>query len=328
MAGTKIKWGLLLLAFVMLLSACGSGTKEDSGGSGPGDPGVRLLITRDYGEEVIVDRLLPVEAGWRVYDALLSAVDVGTAYGGGFISAIEGLESTGAGPDGKRWDWFYHINGIAADVGAMDYELSDGDFIWWDYHPWSLKSQVNGAVTGMYPEVFTRGYREPPEQVLIVHTTDTDSLARDLEKYLQEDQGIRAETSFLHELDEDLILARESPVLVLGEWHHLAQVSMLRRLNEDHDRSGAYVFYDEEGLWLFDYEGRGLSLGKGSHGSITAYGEGLGDSNPLWLITGTDHQGVASAVARLAAGGGSIRDTYGVALVADEVYRLPLQPGE
>ena len=40
-----------------------------------------------------------------------------------------------AGPAGTR-DWFFFVNGIEADVGAAEYELSPGDVVQWDYRDW------------------------------------------------------------------------------------------------------------------------------------------------------------------------------------------------
>ena len=59
--------------------------------------------------------------------------DVETRYGGRFVQSIDGLSGQGAG---GYADWFYFVNGIEADVGAAEYELSPGDVVQWDYRDW------------------------------------------------------------------------------------------------------------------------------------------------------------------------------------------------
>ena len=66
------------------------------------------------------------------YDAL-ARVSSGGGYGGRFVQAIEGI----AGSLSKREDWFYFVNGLEADRGAVEYRLRPGDVEWWDYRHWS-----------------------------------------------------------------------------------------------------------------------------------------------------------------------------------------------
>ena len=65
---------------------------------------------------------------------LQSSFDVETRYGGRFVQSIDGLEGGGAG---GQVDWFYFVNGVEADVGAAEYELSPGDRVQWDYRNWA-----------------------------------------------------------------------------------------------------------------------------------------------------------------------------------------------
>jgi hypothetical protein len=69
-----------------------------------------------------------------VMDALMDVADVETDYGGGFVVAIDGLRSQY--PD-ARLDWFFEVDGRAADVGAAQWTLAGGERIHWDYRPWS-----------------------------------------------------------------------------------------------------------------------------------------------------------------------------------------------
>jgi hypothetical protein len=69
---------------------------------------------------------------------LAENADVKSGYGGGFVSGIDGLDSTYGGASSKdAADWFYSVDGLLADIGAADYELGGGETVWWDYHRWA-----------------------------------------------------------------------------------------------------------------------------------------------------------------------------------------------
>jgi len=145
---------LLLVATITLLtglSACaGVATESDAKDTGTApspaasepagpelvpDDQVKLVISRDYGAEVMHDVLVEHSADLDVMKVLAGQVKVETAYGGGFVNAIDGVKST-FGSTGDPQDWFYWVDGLMAEVGALDYKLEGGDTIWWDYHLW------------------------------------------------------------------------------------------------------------------------------------------------------------------------------------------------
>ena len=122
-----------LLAAALLLGGCGLGAGEEQEG------GARLRVTRDFGherarrgardedvrEDQTVMRLLQLATStWRPASA------------GASSQSIDGLEGGGAG--GQR-DWFFFVNGIEAEVGAAEYELSPGDLVQWDYRDWDAR---------------------------------------------------------------------------------------------------------------------------------------------------------------------------------------------
>ncbi len=93
-----------------------------------------MVVTRDFGHQQLgsaSERTLREDQ--TVMRMLQSDFDVETRFGGGFVQSIDGLAGRGAG--GQR-DWFYFVNGVEADVGAADYELSPGDRVQWDYRDW------------------------------------------------------------------------------------------------------------------------------------------------------------------------------------------------
>jgi hypothetical protein len=148
-----------MLLAAAVAAGCGVGETEGT---------ASVWITRDRGSKVLLVRTVP--AGLTAMQALRRVADVKTRYGGRFVQAVNGLEgSLAAGRD-----WFYFVNGIAADRGAAEYRLHAGDVEWWDYRSWRGSPEV-GAVVGAFPEPFLHGYggRRPPAAI--------SCLARNLE---------------------------------------------------------------------------------------------------------------------------------------------------
>ena len=133
----------LLLAAACLLAGCG----EEAAGEGS----AQLWITRDRGEEVVL--MTSVPAGISALEALRRKADVETRYGGRFVQAINGIE----GDLGGRHDWFFFVNGYEADISAADYELHDGDVLWWDHRSWAGQMR-QPVVVGAFPEPFLHGW--------------------------------------------------------------------------------------------------------------------------------------------------------------------------
>jgi hypothetical protein len=134
---------LAALLLVSVLAGCGGGGEERGEAT--------LWVTRDRGTTVMYTG--SVSAGQTVMDALRSAQDVETRYGGRFVQSIDGVEgSLSAGRD-----WFYFVNGFAADRSAAEYRLRAGEVAWWDYRSWKDEPEVQ-VVVGAFPEPFVHGY--------------------------------------------------------------------------------------------------------------------------------------------------------------------------
>ena len=69
--------------------------------------------------------------------------DITTRYGGGFVQSIDGL--AGGERGGRRYDWFFYVNGIESPVGAAEVRVHGGDRIWWDYRDWTDAMQRPGG---------------------------------------------------------------------------------------------------------------------------------------------------------------------------------------
>ena len=133
----------LLLAAACLLAGCG----EEAAGEGQ----AQLWITRDRGSEVVLTTSVP--AGISALEALRREADVDTRYGGRFVQSINGIEGNLA----RQRDWFWFVNGYEGDLSAADYDLHDGDVLWWDHRSWAGEMR-QPVVIGAFPEPFLHGW--------------------------------------------------------------------------------------------------------------------------------------------------------------------------
>jgi hypothetical protein len=142
----------LLLAAACLLVGCG----EEAAGEGS----AQLWITRDRGDEVVLTTSIP--AGISALEALRRKAEVETRYGGRFVQSINGIEGSLA----QQRDWFWFVNGYEGDLSAADYDLHDGDVLWWDHRSWSGQMR-QPVVVGAFPEPFLHGWNGEQRPVVV-----------------------------------------------------------------------------------------------------------------------------------------------------------------
>lgn len=278
---------------------------------------VRLIISCDFGSKVVLDKAVAFEEGNTVMDILKANAQVKTAYGGGFVSGINGMESS-KGFSSK--DWFYYVNGICAETGAGYKKVGVGDVIWWDYHVWRA-GLANTALIGAYPEPFLHGYNGKVRPVKVIFTSSCREIAEKMRENLNL-AGVKEVNA--EEIKPGLLSSHPSPVIVIGEWEELKEIDYIKNLNQAGAKNGMGFYLAEEGIYLLNYEGKKISLYKEKTAVMGASGEGLGDANPLWLITGTDKESLAS-LADMLKKPDTIRYMYAAALAEGELIRLPLE---
>jgi hypothetical protein len=128
---------LLVALLALTLAACGSDDSREGGQAAAPEPEAAVLVTRDCGQEVVVERT-DVPAGETAMQALDRVADVETDQGGKFVTAVEGIEQD----ESKRLAWLFYVNGKMAEKGAAEITLEAGDVQWWDLHDWEETCRV------------------------------------------------------------------------------------------------------------------------------------------------------------------------------------------
>lgn len=164
-AGGAARAAVMAAVLLALLATMGCGG-TDQGGAGPagGRPPaadeVRLVVSRDFGGEVLRDVVAPAGDGTDALRVLAENAEVETSYGGEFVAGIEGLSSSFGGGSADAADWFYWVDGVMGDVGAADTKLKGGETVWWDYHRWA-----NAMIVPLALHAFPRPYTGRPLEV-------------------------------------------------------------------------------------------------------------------------------------------------------------------
>ena len=319
---------LALITALLLLSAaifaCSTQSLESAPPSEkePGTITVKVVATQNFGQELMFDEILEVAPDTSAMLALMQVAEVETAYGGGFVNAINGVHSEFTSSQGAKKDWFFYINGIQSNVGALDYELHDGDVQHWDFHDWSFRHFIPAIIDG-FPAAFRYGFIGEVSPTLIVCQDNTRESAQKLEEKLARLGVSNVGMVNFVELSEN---EKESSnlILVVG-----SENSLISELNRNWQRLGFFAYFENGALIVL-----------GDNGEVTAkYGAGAGliqaTQNPwnpkgigacenvVWLISGTDEAGVESALDTLISHYGEFRYAFAVVVVDGEIIKVP-----
>jgi hypothetical protein len=279
---------LLLALLTLVATSCTIGSTAEKGPA-------RLLVTRDFGER----RLLaggedPIAKGETVMRFLMRNARVKTRYGGRFVNAIDGIESTTTGTG--RLDWFYYVNGIEAEVGAAEKKVEGSDRVWWDYHDWSGVMRVP-AVVGSFPEPFLHGSEGKRYPIRIDCGPDSDEACSRVSDRLQA-AGIAPSKAVI-----GAPTGKEVLRVVVGTWDEVRQDGASEQIEEGADKSGVFARFsptvggDGYELELLDPHTRTVrTLGPGA-GLVAA--TRFQDQAPTWVVAGTDKTGLDRATTLL-----------------------------
>ena len=318
-----MKWNKLLVLVIALLqvmaalSACSSPPSPETGVIT-----VSVVATQNFGQKLMFAEVLEVPEGTSAMAALQKVAETETAYGGGFVNAINGVRSGFTGGQKAKTDWFVYINGIQSNTGALDYKLHDGDIQHWDFHNWSFH-QFIPAIVGDFPEPFLRGYGGIVHPTIIVFQDgwqeDAQRVAYKLNHLGLENVPIRG----INELQEN---EKESYNLMLLGTPDFPPIA---ELNQVWMRLGFYAHFQDGMLEVFDSGGEPAAEYGAGAGVIQATQslwnpKGIGVcENTVWIVSGSDTAGVKAAVNTLVYHDNDFRYAYAVVIAAGEVIRVP-----
>jgi hypothetical protein len=296
-------------AALAALSGCGLGAGAERSGAG-----VDLRVTHDFGQQSLFQKDdLRIREDETVMRLLKRNADVETRFGGGFVQSIDGL--AGRGYDGTD-DWFYYVNGIEADEGAADYEISPGDVIQWDRHDWSETANVP-AIVGAFPQPFLDGLGGKRFPVR-VECQDSDSAPCDRVKQTLRDADVPANGASLGAPGNQNV-AR----VVVADWETARQQPTARLIELGPRRSGVFARFVDGGdrLELLGQDGQPVDDAGVGAGLVAALRPN--DRELLWVVTGVDEAGVEAAAAAFRVR--DLRDAFAVAALDGKVSKLPLR---
>ncbi|WP_129597403.1 DUF4430 domain-containing protein [Anaerophilus nitritogenes] len=256
---------------------------------------VDLVVTRDFGHKSMYSKnvgLVKDEVGMEV---LFRNLDIQTAYGGGFVNAINGVESKFTfftGKNRQKVDWFYWVNGILAPIGVAEYRPQPGDVIWWDYHDWGT-TMFAPAVIGSYPQPFKSGFSGKNPGTVIMYTKGYEKDAQNLKNSLLK-QGVKKVD--LAAYNPNGLNKPKKYYILIGKWNDLSKNSkVVQDINTKNKVVGTYVKFEKGKLQGLNFKGKAITSYDHA-GAIYAYAAGIGSTCPIWMVTGTDDQSVRNAL--------------------------------
>jgi hypothetical protein len=301
------------LACAALVAGCGFGEGEELEGAG-----VQLRVTRDFGHTVlgsVGER--PLREDQTVMRLLSSEFDVATRFGGRFVQSIDGLE--GRGTTGGR-DWFFFVNGVESSEGAVEYELSPGDRVQWDYRRWDEAMAVP-AIVGAYPEPFLHGL-EGKRRPVRVECDEAASPACEEATDRLDEAGVSTAASSLGAPGTETVTR-----LVVARWPRARIVRGAAELENGPDASGVFARFDKGGdsLELLGESGAvARTVRRGDGTALVAALRPRADEL-VWLVTGLDDEALLAGARALTEA--RLRDAFAVAVTGDRVEKLPLEAG-
>jgi len=315
--------GLLVTAFL----GCSPQAPSLSSGDEPGNGEVSaikviLVVTRDFGKEVLLERTVEVAPDTSAMAALQKITNVETKYGGGFVSAINGIGSEYEEDSANKRDWFFYINGIQSNVGAQGYLLQNNDIEHWDFRDWSHQMFVP-AIIGDFPQPFRSGYMGKNKSTIVVYDKQFEEDAELLVRRLRE-LGIK-KVSAVRCSELTQAERQESHLILLGG----ANNGLIAELNNAYQKLGFYAYFRQGKLVVLNTRGRlaqeygaGTGLIQATQNPWSPEGIGSGES-AVWMVSGTDEIGVKSAVEILAKDSERLKYACSVVITEGRVLKVP-----
>lgn len=283
---------------------------------------VRVIATRNFGQEIMFDEILEASPDFSAMAALKKVAEVETAYGGGFVDAINGVRSGFTGIGKTKRDWFIYVNGIQSSVGALDYRLQPGDVEHWDFHDWSFRHFIP-AIAGAFPEPFRHGYSGQKKPTLIVYSDNLREAAQELKNGLV---PLGVNDVSLRSIGELPVSDRESSNLILLG---TADNELISELNQNWKKLGLFARFENGNLVILNAQGETDAAYGTATGLIQATQNpwnpnGIGAcENVAWMVAGTDESGVRGAIGALLKHHAQLQYAFAVVIANGEIIKIP-----
>ncbi len=293
---TRLAWrgaaaALAILTAFFLVRGCAFMPWNARGGKAA----IRVTVCADFGKETLKDASLEVRESSSAMEALRAVAEVETAYGGGFIQAVDGIASQYEGGAGRKKDWFFYVNGQMADVGAGAYEVREGDWLVFDFHSWEY-AMFTPALAGCFPEPFVHGYAGAPERVTVACARGSIEEGERVAGFLA--SRTRAPCGVV-ELDAEWRPGTGEYAVLVGTWEELAANDMAREACESRARAGMFAYWDGGEIRLLDGDGKPAGSAGGSAGLAQCLGLRLGEGASALVLAGSDAAGLRALLDHL-----------------------------
>jgi hypothetical protein len=289
----------------LLLSACGLA-------SGSKNVPIRVTVTRDFGARPVAAVSVARGGSPETVQRLLKRSLNARFAADGSIASIEGVSAAQA-----QRGWFAFINGIGTSTAPLALKLTkvhSGDSVWWDLHDATASSSAR-AVVGAYPEPFEHGISGRKLPTTIECAKNVDSACKQVSSTLSGD-GVKLATQLLGTGS-----GQDSLGVVVGTWSELEPQLVGSIVDHGPSASGIYARFVDGGgsLQLLDGSGRVVRTLGGGAGLVAATRDS--ESQPTWLITGTDAAGVTAAARAVNAA--DLKRRFAVAVDDGSAIALP-----
>ncbi len=324
MKHSRLFAAMVMVAIIVLAGCSGkfgtTATKGSPDAVEHNDAFSSVIVTSDFGNRLHLQEDIVINPKTSALEGLQRTTDVDTKYGGGFIDDISNIRDQ---HDGNDLDWFIYINGIQSKSGAGSYTLKSGDIQRWDLHDWSYR-QFTPAIIGDFPEPFVHGYNGKIWPTLVVYQeafqTEASDIVANLSQFGVQDISARNTNRLTN--DE----RKSSNLILLGDMNS----PLISELNKIWERIGFFARFDDGKLVILDSRGKTSTEYGSSTGLIQATqspwnSKGLGVcENVVWMITGTDDEGVKDAINAILNQSNDIQHLFAAVIVQEEVVGIPI----
>ena len=282
--------------FFILISTASSALALDS---------VSLVVSKDFSSPKEFNTSF--ETDDSVMDLLKSKTTVETSYSGAFVTSINEIPEKGA----KGRDWFYYVNGIQAQVGALAYNIQAHDHVWWDYHSWK-NGEFISAVIGAYPQPFLSGYAGNKKPTVIRASNAVNNKAMELLASLSSFGVQKATLTGFKKMD----FSEFEFQIIIGQWQELSKYPLVEKLYKARNKVGFVVELSDAGEVVYNnntYKNAAVVLALNS-----AF-----QANPIWIITGSNDEIVKGIINKIVEEPTSIKNLAAALFTSNKLFSIP-----